>query len=129
VASRGPNGPSRRGIRWNNLSLDDSPDLRMMAKDRIVGLGQRLVNLEHPIHRSDLNQNSKSIAMLRADNLEGVVNNLSNLEAGGWSTMDGTLVQQIEVLQQRLKDMEVRGGEQGFILNEHSFSSFAELKD
>jgi hypothetical protein len=101
----------------------------MMAKDRIVGLGQRLVNLEHPIHRSDLNQNSKSIAMLRADNLEGVVNNLSNLEAGGWSTMDGTLVQQIEVLQQRLKDMEVRGGEQGFILNEHSFSSFAELKD
>jgi hypothetical protein len=39
-------------------------------------------------------------------------------------------VQQIEVLQQRLKDIEARGGgEQAFILYEHSFSSFAELKD
>jgi hypothetical protein len=60
-------GPGRRGIRWNNLSLDDSPDLGMMVKDRIV----------------------KSITtMLRAD-LEEAVKKLSNLEAGRQPTMDG----------------------------------------
>jgi hypothetical protein len=38
-------------------------------------------------------------------------------------------IQQINVLQRRIKDMEGRGGEHGFMLNEHSFASFAELKD
>jgi hypothetical protein len=128
VASRGNVRTGHRGIRWEKLSLDNKPDLGIMVKDRIAGLGQRLVDLEHAMHWSDLNQNSKLVAMLRAD-LEEVVKKLSNLDAGDGATMDGIVMQQIEFLQQRLRDIEAKGGEQGFILNEHSFLSFVELKD
>jgi hypothetical protein len=37
-------------------------------------------------------------------------------------------IQQINVLQQRIKDIEGCGGKHGFMLNEHYFASFAELK-
>jgi hypothetical protein len=40
---------------------------------------------------------------------------LSDLEAGGWTTTDDTVMRQIDVLQQRLKDTEGRGGEHGLL--------------
>jgi hypothetical protein len=47
-----------------------------------------------------------------------------------FSDVDGTVVWHIEVLQQRLKDIGAQGrGVKSFVLNEHSFLSFAELQD
>jgi hypothetical protein len=87
-----------------------------------------LVDLEHGSHQGFWNQGDKAIKALRAD-LNKTNKKLGNLESGGETQMDGTVAQQIEVLQQRLKDIEARGGEQGFVLNKHTFSYFAELKD
>jgi predicted nucleic acid-binding Zn-ribbon protein len=99
-----------------------------IIEDKISGLRRRLVDLEHGSHQGYSNQGDKAIEALRAD-LNETNKNLGNLESGGETQMDGTVAQQIELLQQRLKDVEARGGEQGFVLNEHTFSSFAELKD
>jgi hypothetical protein len=87
-----------------------------------------LVDLEHGSLQNYSSQNDKAIDSLRLD-LNETTNKLREFESAGLTQTDGTIVRQIEVLEQRLKDVEAQGGEQGFVLNEHSFSSFAKLKE
>jgi hypothetical protein len=63
VASRGHVGTVHRGIRWNNLSLDDSLDVGTTVEDENTGLRRRLV----VTHQCNSNHNSQFIAMLRVD--------------------------------------------------------------
>jgi hypothetical protein len=87
-----------------------------------------LVDLEHGSLQSHSSQNDTAIESLRVESNE-TTNKLVEFESVGHTQMDGTVVRQIEVVQQRLKEIEAQGGEQGFVLNEHSFSSFAKLKE
>jgi hypothetical protein len=128
ASSNGYSGNRRRGIRWNNLSLNASLEAGTSVEEKILGLRRRLVDLEHGSLQSHSSQNDKAIESLRVE-LNETNNKLVEFELVGHTQMDGTVVRQIEVLQQRLKDIEAQGGEQGFVLNEHSLSSFAKLKE
>jgi hypothetical protein len=109
TSSNGYPGTGRRGIRWNNLSLDASPEAGTSIEDKVSGLRRRLVDLKHGSLQSHSSQNDKAIDSLRLD-LNETTNKLREFESVGLTQTDGTVVRQIEVLQQRLKDVEAQGG-------------------
>jgi hypothetical protein len=106
-----PGITGRRGIKWNNLSLAASQEAGTSIEDKIPGLRRRLVDLEHRSLQSYSSQNDKAIDSLRLD-LNETTNKLREFESVGLTQTDGSIVQQIEVLEQRLKDVEAQGGEQ-----------------
>jgi hypothetical protein len=92
----------------------------------LTGLRTWVSDLEH---RGIATQNDRELRRV-SEELNALNQRVSNLP--DTSSSDGSTastIRHINVLQQRIKDMEGRGGEHGFMLNEHSFSSFAELKD
>jgi hypothetical protein len=68
TSANGHPGTGRRGIRWNNLSLDASPEAGTSIEDKILGLRRRLVDLGHGSCQSySSSQNVKAIDSLRSD--------------------------------------------------------------
>jgi hypothetical protein len=100
----------------------DSLDIGSSLKDQLTGLRTRVSDLEHG---GIATQNDRVSDKLKALNQR--VSDLPDTSSSEGPT--ASTIRHINVVQQRIKDMEGRRGEHGFILSEHSFSSFAELKD
>jgi hypothetical protein len=112
--SMGINGSSREGVgcrnmRWDNLTLD-SPDVGSSFEDQLTGLRTWVSDLEY----GGLSTQSDRELRRLNEELKALDQKVSAMpttsSADGSST---TTIRQINVLQQRIKDMEGRGGEHG----------------
>jgi hypothetical protein len=113
----------RRRVRWENLSLI-SPDVGSSLDDQMSGLRTPVSDLEQAGAAS---QGSRELRKL-SEELGALSNKVAGTPPGNLGESSATTTQQMSLLQQRVRDMEGRGSKHGFILNEHSFASFAELK-
>jgi hypothetical protein len=113
--SMGINGSSRecagcRNMRWDNLTLD-SPDVGSSFEDQLTGLRTWVSDLEY----GGLSTQSDRELRRLNEELKALDQKVSAMpttsSADGSST---TTIRQINVLQQRIKDMEGRGGEHGW---------------
>jgi hypothetical protein len=74
------------------------------------------------------NQNDHELRRLNEE-LKVLTQKVTEMTTASSTGSSGTTIWQINVLQQRIRGMEGCGGEHGLMLDEHSFASFAELKD
>jgi hypothetical protein len=115
----------------------EDPTPGSSVEDQLVGVRERVSDLEATNHGSQQRGSSGGSANATVDRLlnemESLRRKVRHMEAGGRNGigggLDNTIIRQLELLNARLGDLEWRGSESGFVLNEHTSSSFAELKE